>query len=446
MDRRTNLKRLLFLWIACVGILAGRPARADIIFIDLRRSALEIQSAREAAAIRGEKLVVIPPEYAAADKVKVDALQKQYDALDKKYQAITPSDHELMLAVYAKKAEMDDIRKKYFWTPALLDQAITAIEKQGRAVTSLIVSGHSDGTSFWGPLADTGTVNELHRDQLLEVYAKHPKSKLTTHSVFLWGCHSGEMEPINWWRKKFPDVNVLGGFSGTAPLNTTAQSHTLLKDILIKESVLAKENDLKQVKTTLTQLNDALLTPAVVMANNCYVGTPMSEVKSIKFGDPQAAGCSPKDLSELEKELPVFQNYMAAADDAHAKLPNTRTSPLRDFYNALQKNAHCPGLFKRLSTKLGYPITLETVVALIHFDIIQKNFEYYYNELGPLGKDRRSVLKKISGPGFGGNHDQAVLAAQKILKNLQCVPKTWITENPPASGPIDAPDGACLFQ
>ena len=436
---------ILLIAIACCGIFGSLNARADIIFIDLRRSTLEIKSAREAAAARGERLIVIPPEYTTADKAKVDALQKQYDALDKAYQAISPSDHELMLAVYKKKEEMDEIRKKYFWTPSMLDQALTSIEQQGRTATSVIVSGHSDGTSFWGPLADTGTENELHRDQLLEVYSKHPKSKATTHSVFLWGCHSGEMEPINWWRKKFPDVNVLGGFSGTAPLNTTAQSHTLLKDILLKESVLAKETDLKRVKATLNQLNDALLTPAVVMANNCYVGTPMSEVKSIKFGETPGAGCSPKDLDEVMKELPVFQKYMAAADDAHAKLPNAATSPLRDFYNDLQKSAHCPGLFKRLSEQLGYPLSLERVVALIHFAIIQKNFEYYYNELGALGNDRRSVLKKIQQPGFGGNHSQAVTAALKILKNLQCVPKTWITEDPPKSGPIEAPDGACLF-
>lgn len=423
--------------VALLLIFTFSSANADIIFVDLKRADSEVLVARQAAEKRGEKLYVIPPQYSAQDKVKIDKLEKEFESLKKQYLQYKGSGRELQDQVYEKEAELNEVRKKYYFHQDMLDKTISDIEKQGNLVSSLILSGHSMGESFWGPLGNTGTSNELHNRQVLEVFNKHPKSKTAMKSLYLWGCHSGELKPITWWGENFKDLKVIGGFSGTAPSSATASSPAILKDIMIKEAEISKLNDLKKVQAALNGLSHVHETPAVLMANSCYVGTSQSKVKAVKFDAKKVVNCD-EGLKVLEPQLFIFQKYMSATEKNYTAVPkNQGSSPLRTFYGDLQQYFHCPQVVKKLQSTMGIPFNLDTVANLIHFDTIKRNFETFYRV--KLGNDRASALKSIGQLPEGQRR-----VAEIMLKKMDCIPLTWVTEEPTPTSIQESLNTSCL--
>ena len=441
--------------LVALALFFSLTARADIIFIDLHRSANEVKAAREAAEARGEKLIVLSYEVATdADQKNYQKLADKANAVGKKVdeeQALmnkfsSPSSPGYSTAKWtrdayqaqldAQAAEIKKLYDKFTFDKSDLDRALTKIESEHRTLTSLIISGHSNGDQMWGDMG------EIDRESLLSVFNMHPKQKASLDSVLLWGCYAGKLEGVQWWRKNFPKMDMFGGFAGAAPLAATAASPALLKDLLIKQSTIENQKDVKGLESVFSGLKDVNVTNAALSTNGCYVANVehVGRVRKNLVADKNEE-CAKMEPSIIEKGK-VFAKYFKANSteyDVAPGDPHSDTNPLRAFYNSIQTYDYCPGLLGRVQAAIGVKFDTSTILGMIFFENIRKSYEAYYGV--KMGDLRRTALAKISSPGFkkDPNHNAAV----KLLQELKCVPVSWITTDEWPGKP-EAPDAGCL--
>ena len=438
--------------------LTSLPAQADIIFIDFHNSAGEVKAAREAAEARGEKLIVLTARLKTTpDWMKQGEIEKQREIDSKKAAEMTvlmskfksPSAKGYSTAkrlrddyqakVNAANRFLVDVEDRTSLDTDDLDRALSKMESEHRTLTSIVISGHSDGEATWG---EAGTIQ---RQDLLGVFNKHPSQKATLDSVLLWGCHSAHVADVLWWNRNFPEVDMIAGFAGAAPLAATAASPGLLKQLLIKQANIEKQGDEKKLKKVFTGLKDVNATYLSLSTNGCYVANVEHEgiiAKDLtKDKNEECAKVEPA----ITGQGKVFAQYFKARkEDYNLTMvlanPHNDLSPLRLFYNSIQNYGYCPGLLARLQLTMGMKVNPSIVLGLIFFHNVQDNFEAYYGV--KMGSSRPEVLNKISSAAF--KNDKNHQAAVKLLQDLNCVPASWMTEDP--QGKPDAPDSACLSQ
>ncbi len=390
-------------------------AHADILFVDLNGSDTEIRAATAAAKARGERLVVVPP---------VELRQYAHDHI--------PS------AV-----------------PELAAAAVAELEQQGRPLTSVVVSGHSNGKMFFGW---SGTIELSDFHQLAEA---HPFMRESLRSVLLWSCYSGTIGNFAVWKKEFPQLAVVFGYSDAAPKAKTAASPALLKEALIGEDHIDDALNLKAARRAVKELSLAQRTYLSALIGECYVGVKTGSLRL----DDMLRAC-PRELARLRDMYTGVQDYfLPEQNSAHVDPPaNPHSSELRAFYSYYQTAAACVG------EDSGIP-SRESTLALLFFRTVRRNFAHFYAE------DLERVRSELAGvgvtiPSLDGDttrqqtlhvHELLVNAsllsslddaartrthalAQKIdslLIKLECVPGQWITEEPLSSEKPVAPRLGC---
>ena len=442
------------MFLISLALLFSFTARADIIFIDLHHSVGEVNAAREAAEARGEKLIVLSAvKPTPADVANYNRLRAEKDFTEDKvlemsalmarfsspkasgYSTAKKLHDDYLTKLREQKKTVAALYDKYTFNNDDLDRALDKIESEHRTLTSLIISGHSNGNSLWG---DEG---HIKRADLLEVFGKHPKQKATLDSVLLWGCYAGKLGAAKWWHENFPRVDMLAGFAGAAPLAATAASPELLKDILIKQANIEKQTDVKGLEKVFSSLKDVGVTNAAIATQGCYVaniedvGRFRKDTRSDKNEE-----CAKAEALVLAKAQ-VFAKYYRATTLEYATArgdPHSSANPLRSVYNYMQTYDYCPGMMDRIGKAIGIPIDTNMVLGMIYFENVRKNYEAYYHV--KMGANRKEVLEKMASPGFKNDRNHG--AAVKILLNLDCLPFSWITG--PPDGVPETPDSSCL--
>ena len=444
------MKKVVFAFI----LLFSFSARADIIFIDLHHSAGEVKAAQEAADKRGEKLIVISAEkrkkgdvdnynHLAAQADALNAKANEMQQLMNRFSSDKASGYstakrlrDQYLAEYnAKDKVVSAMYDRIVFDKDDLDRALTKIESEHRRVTSLIISGHSNGSTLWG---DEGRIT---RKDILAVFNKHPSQKASLDSVLLWGCYAGKLGGVNWWHQNFPKVDMLAGFAGAAPLAATEASPDLLRDILVKQAAIENQTDAKGLEQVFSGLKDVSATNASIATQGCYVanvedvGRFVKNTKSDK--NPECAKAEALVLAKAQ----VFAKYYRATTLEFATArgdPHSSANPLRSVYNYMQTYDYCPGMMDRIQKAIGIPIDTDMVLGMIYFENVRKNYEAYFGI--KMGANRKEVLEKLASPGFKNNPHRG--DAEKMLLKLGCLPFSWITTLP--DGRPEDPDRNCL--
>ena len=280
-----------FLLILVLLGYAGE-VHADILFLDLNNGEKEIEAARAAADKRWtvgddgkmhrEKLIVFP-DVPTSVRRRFREINSQLDALAAGIDKTGFFTAEIQDKMSRLNQEEESLKGKYFVTSALLGTKLKELAKKHVKLTSLVISGHSSGDEFYGQFAD----KTFGRDDILNALESAPEIRNSIHSIFLWGCYGGTESNSLYWKNSDSKLNLVVGFSATAPLSTQSPSYYLLGDALIRAEELAGKNDLRSVRKMLLSLNSVNQTPATLLVGKCFVGT---EVPST-YEDGKEANC-----------------------------------------------------------------------------------------------------------------------------------------------------------
>ena len=447
MPKKRN-KSLALLAFVFASLGSVNSAKADILFINLHMSSSELKAAQEAAALRGEKVIVIPDapesvrtEYGSLTQ-KLDKLQKQKSS-DKRDQDIE-----------VVQKQLEPIRTKYSVSVEDIKSAVSKVEKNGSKISAFIISGHNSQGAFWG---DLGSVSE---NDLQSVVSNHPAFGKSVTGVFLWGCYAGSITTAGEWKSIFPNANLVLGFTLSAASAWNPLSAQMLKDGLVKENTLASQKTNKDLTKCFRQVNSFLNGAAGAIVNQCYVSTSVSATSI----DDVKKGCETGEKL-LQDEEHTYDKYYSAEDPGFENPPDPHNtaSDLRKYYADLHKWSHCDNDLIRREV----PLTL----ALIFFNNIEKNFGAYYrkeitavNQIlkaqgalpGELFPDYSSGLptrkqallhvNALSNSNFSGLRpaerkqlEDLSAREEKMISALYCEPPNWITETPSAGYPPVAP-------
>lgn len=451
-------------------ILLSSSASADILMLDVNFAEKEVATLKQIAKSRGENLIVIPTrDITPEDLPKFRELNNKntahHAAWLKAYDAQKP---------YAHQAEWDQVLQelqpltdKYSLTEEVLDKALTEIKD--KKVTSLVVSGHSEGSEYFGSL---GTISfaTIH-----EQLVKHGKAD-DLKSVYLWGCFTATQGAALRWHESYPNLPFIAGFRLRAPSNVNPANTAILKSLMTtQEDKLHTPESIEKVGEILQTLNRPYQTSLAAVSGSCscYIDGTTGRVSDVRKLPKDCIGKVTYLTTEMQKS---YTPYLRGEKE----LPNPDASetPLRDFYNKLQNSFmcldHCKSPEERRKLKSGlendldadnYPETNlpcpSTTIKLIKFSHIYSNFRRLIkSELSEIASqltkqkdlDQKcktmldpvhapilkniavqtstidSCLSSITDPSLKDRVKKIGLR-QSNLTDFSCIPLSWIDEN-----------------
>ncbi len=253
--------------------LHASPAIADILLIDTNDQAVERQAAIQLGRTYGEAVHIVPGEGPELD------------------------------AVFAR-AERGEIR-----------------------LTTIVGSGHSGGTTFFGKQGRLSIVDEL--------VEKHPKARKQVRHFIGLGCYTGTKYNGIEWQRRFPNATVIAGFAGSAP--SGAWSAKFLREVYSAIGDARRQaggNDGLARQLGQAPARQALRQTLAALASvRNTVGTFLI---CEQFYDPKGTSKA-KTREQMYQGMSVFQNYLNAWGNQEDVPPDPHaTSPLRVFYNDVQ--------------------------------------------------------------------------------------------------------------
>lgn len=220
--------------------------------------------------------------------------------------------------------------------------ALSQIKASGAKPVSLVVSGHDGGGTFAG---DSGATSRADLTQIFN--DDFPEFKPALESLYLLGCYTGVKYEVFSWMSTFPNLRLIGGYEGSAPLSSRPAGHDYVRSLMLQERGLAASADAARLRASLERIPNmsALNSAVVVRADNC-----VDESKNPQdfYFRPKASGADrfqvldSKDCVEKIKQLKVntaeFVKYFNGAEPSPA---DTTAGPLRRIYNFFRGAEHC---------------------------------------------------------------------------------------------------------
>jgi hypothetical protein len=307
---------------ATVGfaLLCGTPllAMADTVFLDHNNAPKEVAVAKQLAASKGEKFILVRPDAQALDA----------------------------LFARAEKGEVD--------------------------LRHLIFSGHSSGTRVWGDGGD-GVRHETSIDEFKAMKAKYPKAFAQVKHIHFMACYAGSAGNSAQWSAVFPGAKI-AGFWGSGPSKEQPAAHAMLKNSeLTMRALDSKSLSPQQAMIAAKQMANAPGSNVTKFA----VRLPTNDGVSVHFSLGEQV--TPMDVASDRVNvlrLSSFEPYMNPVGQAaqFASPPTTHsTSPLRAYYNALHSYLNAlPADDYRVKQTQG---DIDTTIRLIYFDVIQQKMQ-----------------------------------------------------------------------
>lgn len=383
-------------------------AHADVLFIDLNLSYDEVETARNAAAARGERLVVVPElsqsdlqaliplnkvmqsylrDQAAINK-KIAEVKKQIQVLDKrinekkenknalieweKKKSVLKKEEwrlaEQVSSTVSKALELqkkiEKISGKYKISQDSIAAKLQQISEEKRELSSVIISGHH-GNEFFGT-----QMTNLDDQMIKKIFQPYPKLRKNLRSMYLWGCYTANVSAAEKWGNVFPNLALIAGFSGSAPTQEKVLNHAYLRNMMRDELPLILSGDVKKVQQGLLQVKGvAQSTASMIYCDTYYIDKNIADaINSGKICSTIKHYSSHERLTaagfhEMHRETfdDIFYGKFTDVPD------DTSDSNLRRYYTLLRNYSHCE-IAKPYADKM--PI----ILRLIFFHEICINF------------------------------------------------------------------------
>jgi len=422
-----------------------------VLFVDFNNAPREVSAAREAAARRGDRLVVLPNlsgevrgEY---DRLllQIPRLEQQLVALGGRNARTAARFDELSRTLQQAREQRSRLRRQNEITPQAIRTALTAIQQSGDRLETLILSGHSSGRSYFGDFGD------LNTDELQTLLAPTSGQPSTLQSLYLWGCYTNTLSETLDWRARFPQLQMILGFDGKAPSSELPASYEMLADAMAKEERIRAARSALEVTRQFRTLRHSLITHSSLTVGSCHVS---AENPKDPVSLSQAENCQRTVETLLTLSEASYNRYKAATRGTAFENPpaNPGQGILRAFYNELQRHYHCVTLLNR---EQQLP-SREQVLRLIFFENMRQHFnqayrveleelnawlsqlrpptELRYPGLPPRTASRADVLEFISDLGSVVYDNSPPEALSRFLRNelilslraLRCMPLTWV--------------------
>ncbi|MDD0853594.1 hypothetical protein HBN50_10815 [Halobacteriovorax sp. GB3] len=375
--------RYLFLFMALFFIVPSFACNKSVdpnkvvLFIDVNASHKEILAARKGACERGESLRVIPEGSEKLGKANLDYLYTLrmstfcYDTCEewkKKNEKV-----QLKLNRISQNVEKD--------LKVSLRKELEKLEKEGKTVESLLLSGHNSGGSFSSDdhlgnrVIEKGDINNIFKD--------FPKQAESVKSVLLLGCYTGVKKEILDWKAIFDNANLILGYNKEGPLSDRPSASTMVEDGLVFDK---KINDLVEDKKLrrsveknfrhLIYVNGAIyFKPQCSEANGYYYQSDLKGNKRLEEFSTADCEENARVLGDGHKEqlLDYYYGRKAIPED-------TSDSPLREIYSFTRKYSYCYEINPDWDSSALHYKDPDRILQLLFFNKMKINFAKAYKE------------------------------------------------------------------
>ncbi|QDK46358.1 hypothetical protein DOM22_14875 [Bdellovibrio sp. ZAP7] len=404
---------------------SATTAHADILFLNVNDSGREIDAAMKAAKARGEKLIVLPqptdPVLFQKAKINLDEKMNIYRKCQDKGASDCSIERKNALA-----ANREAKKYRTSISATSLKSELAKIKNSGTKLTSLVVSGH-DGNGYFG-----GNNGELSERAIASAFAAQAPVGDGIRSMMLWGCYTANIGSLSSnWKKTLPNVELIAGYDGIAPLADKPANWQYLTDVLVKEKNLTAIKDANQLKKALNGLDGTNLLNASICVGDNFA----SHKLALNLRDA-------KNLCEgaLAAVTPTYTCYLHAEPNCENPPANTGASELRTAYNKLQDARHCLELEEnRPFEEVRRLPSPDTLIRLIHFKTVKANFM----ELNPdYLSSLNNLLKRVGAPEDLMWGDLEKMTRAEILNKLNKT-NDYLSEKSSTPGP-DYPEVSAL--
>lgn len=311
------------LFFAVFSFFFFQAAHGNIVFIDLNNVEAEIAVAKQEAARRGQKLIVLPVNrkaYITENKAALQVL-RQLDRAHSRFDNCLNSGRNNCSQF---QNEIFALEEKYDSTPRL-NYGATELKKDLESlkidISTVMISGHDGEASFNG---DFGSISS---EDFLSVFNDFQGSK-NVRSVYLLGCHSVTAHTVgSVWKRSFPNAKLIAGYEHTGFLRENANGHNFIRRLLRNE-----EQILSSSTTTEALKKFRALAPQNPKygAAACYHSDDqepyfLSSVNGSQKPLIEALGCKGLDHEFLECALAGKENCPFPKGGASSRFENIRS-------------------------------------------------------------------------------------------------------------------------
>lgn len=239
---------------------------------------------------------------------------------------------------------------------------------------SVIISGH-DGSGQY-----SGTKGSINRDEIIQIIKSNDYAKENVDSLMLLGCFTGVRREMNLWKGALPNVKLISGYEGAAPLGHRPAGHSFIEDIMEKTEEIVSQTKSSEVERLLSkqirnmeQLSAAIYVEArmcsindnVIGEGNEYYYRPQQhgDEEFVLFRDRKCKEVSDHFFGE---KFPIYQQYFDGEKPIPSSIAGTE---LREIYHYIMKNIDC------------FEETIEetnSALMLLFFHEFKKNAANYY--------------------------------------------------------------------
>ncbi|MBC7692863.1 MAG: hypothetical protein H7222_13965 [Methylotenera sp.] len=428
--------------MTAVSACTADSASAKILFLNLNDAEPEIQVARAEALRRGEEFVVIPDS---------DFIRRKTESL-KKMNAVTPS----------SKLSSQEIQD--------------AVVRLGKGATTVIISGHSDGTEYHGD-----TVETILRQDLVRAFKKAGMDS-SIQSIYLWGCYTASHGAVRSWDTIFPNAHYLIGYTTAGAPKNDREGPRQLAGALRAEEKIRSESDSKQILADLKLVNQGdrhslggrvndhyycvqrgLITGLDEIKEGCRDFAHSMAAEKYDLYDPYFSGQLPIPEDGLKSPLRAFyqnvqdhsQCLLCGSEEEQEKVLKEMQSSFNQKDLEALSQIPCPGVLIRL-IKFSHIVNNYRKVYAREFDFYRKEFKklppaspenaacrkILTGEYGPSDRKlfedlaRDSVCNDMNLPAeLADLAASSIRRAETLLGNLRSVPFSWIADAPTDQAP-----------
>jgi len=234
-----NSKRIfqpIVIFNLALGLFSS-VVKADILFIDLNNVEAEIVVARQEAAKRGEKLIILPTdrqkfknENREYSRISME-LNHTYTKLDK-CEETGKECESLRRTAESLNGRLSKLTKIEY-DVNMLNAELANLSSN---ISTVMISGHDGDGSF------NGDFGSIRSDQFLAAFKKF-KGRNDIQSLYLLGCNSVTAHTLGGlWKASFPNAKFIAGYEETGYLRENAQGHEFIRGLLSQEkNILASK-------------------------------------------------------------------------------------------------------------------------------------------------------------------------------------------------------------
>lgn len=421
---------LKFLFLI-LSLMTSLTAKADILFFDFNGAPEEKAAAERAANARGEKMIVIP-NTSTAEMNKFNASSSELSKVYWTLQSTGCFNEKPPSACEGIRQKHNDLeakiiahQKKYNIDSDSVQKVVNDLAKNGTQVSSIVISGH-DGNGDFG-----GTYGMMSSLEFAKMAQDNPKVFENMRGLMLWGCYTatpGEVE-LN-WKKAFPNVELIAGYDGRAPLANSPSSSKYLEDVLKKEKTLAKIKDRSELEKQFKGLQDISNVHGALCAGDLYASR-----KGVLDMVILKEMCKSMPLEKWNERVSCYKTGQMGCEDVPK---DTSHGELRQIYNEVQAHTHCNEFAGNSGRQTP---NADEIIRLIYFGNVKDNLnKNHRDEIASLNE----ILSKLGASNGLSLKDLDKLSRADLIKSLQNI-DNFLTERSKAIDPLQDPHLAELL-